>query len=140
MNAVMLIGRILIALMLVTGGLNHFRKLEAMTGYATFKKVPVAKASVAISGLLLLAGGISVILGIYADLGALVLAIVLIAMAIKMHDFWTQSDAQTKQAEMASFFKNISMAGGALFIFAIAATANSDYGWALTGSLWQFAN
>ena len=140
MNAVMLIGRILIALTLVTGGLNHFRKLEAMTGYATFKKVPAAKASVAVSGLLLLTGGFSVILGIYADLGALVLAIVLIAMAIKMHDFWTQSEAQTKQAEMASFFKNISMAGGALFIFAIAATANSDYGWALTDSLWQFAN
>ena len=139
MNAVMLIGRILFALTTVSFGLNHFRKLEAMTGYATFKKIPSAKASVAVSGLLLLAGGISVILGIYADLGALVLAIVIFVIAFKMHDFWIQSDAQTKQAEMASFFKNISMAGGALFIFAIAATANSDYGWALTDSLWQFA-
>ena len=139
MNAVMLIGRILFALTTVSFGLNHFRKLEAMIGYATFKKVPAAKASVALSGLLLVAGGVSVILGVYADLGALVLAIVLLVIAFKMHDFWTQSDAQTKQAEMASFFKNISMVGGALFIFAIAATANSDYGWALTDSLWQFA-
>ena len=59
----------------------------------------------AVSGLLLLAGGISVILGIYADLGALVLAIVIFVIAFKMHDFWTQSDTQTKQAEMASFLK-----------------------------------
>jgi hypothetical protein len=40
---------------------------------------------------------------------------------------------------MIGFFKNISMAGGALIMFAIAATEGSDYGWALTESLWQFA-
>jgi hypothetical protein len=31
------------------------------------------------------------------------------------------------------------MAGGALIIFAIAATEGSDYGWTLTNSLWQLA-
>jgi uncharacterized membrane protein YphA (DoxX/SURF4 family) len=54
-----------------------------------------------------------------------------------MHDFWTQTDAQAKQTEMISFFKNISMAGGALIIFAIAATEGSDYGWTLKDSFWQ---
>jgi uncharacterized membrane protein YphA (DoxX/SURF4 family) len=91
------------------------------------------------SGLLLLASGLSIILGVYADLGALVVAILLIVMALKMHDFWAQSDAQAKQTEMVGFFKNISMAGGALIMFAVAATENSDYGWTLTDSLWQFA-
>jgi hypothetical protein len=31
------------------------------------------------------------------------------------------------------------MAGGALIMFAIAATKDSDYGWTLTDSLWQLA-
>jgi uncharacterized membrane protein YphA (DoxX/SURF4 family) len=56
-----------------------------------------------------------------------------------MHDFWAQTDAQAKQTETINFFKNISMAGGALILFAVAATEGSDYGWALTESLWQFA-
>jgi len=139
MNTVLLIGRILFALMFVSGGINHFTKAEAMTGYATFKKVPAPKVANLVSGLLLVASGLSIILGIYADLGALVVAILLIAMALKMHDFWAQADAQAKQTETINFFKNISMAGGALILFAVAATEGSDYGWALTESLWQFA-
>jgi putative oxidoreductase len=139
MNAVLLIGRILFAIMFVTGGLNHLTKAEAMAGYASFKKVPAAKLSVLVSGLLLTAGGLSVILGVYADLGSLVIAVLLVLMALKMHDFWTQTDAQAKQTEMIGFFKNISMAGGALIMFAFAATEGYDYGWTLTDSLWQFA-
>ena len=139
MNSILLIGRVLFALVLVSSGLSHLAKVEAMAGYAKFKKVPMAKLSVLVSGVLLAVGGLSIMLGVYADLGALVIATLLIVMALKMHDFWTQSDAQAKQTEMISFFKNISMAGGALIIFAIAATEGSDYGWTLTDSLWQLA-
>jgi uncharacterized membrane protein YphA (DoxX/SURF4 family) len=51
-------------------------------------------------------------------------------MAVKMHDFW-KADAAAKQSEMIGFMKNISMAGGALFIFAIAAQEGSNIGWTL---------
>ena len=139
MNTVLLIGRILFAIMFVSGGLNHLTKAEAMAGYAGFKKVPAPKLANLVSGVLLIAGGLSVILGVYADLGALVLAVLLVLMALKMHDFWAQTDAQAKQNETINFFKNISMAGGALIMFAIAATEGSDYGWTLTDSLWQLA-
>ena len=139
MNTVLLIGRILFALVFVSSGLSHLAKVEEMAGYAKFKKVPAAKLSVLVSGALLALGGLSIVLGVYADLGALVIAILLIVMALKMHNFWTQTDAQAKQTETISFFKNISMAGGALIIFAIAATKGSDYGWTLTDSLWQLA-
>jgi uncharacterized membrane protein YphA (DoxX/SURF4 family) len=126
----MLIGRVLFALMVVMSGLNHLTKAEAMTGYASFKKVPAAKLSVFLSGVLLLAGGLSVALGVYADLGALVLAVLLVLIALKMHDFWAQSDAQAKQTETIAFWKNVSMAGGGLFIFASAANGQ-EIGWTL---------
>ena len=138
MDVVMLIARVLFALMFVSGGLNHLTKAEAMTGYATFKKVPAPKLSVQLSGLLLALGGLSIILGVYADLGAIVIAALLVIMAVKMHDFWTADEA-SKQMEMISFLKNISMAGGALFIFAIAAQTGSSYGPALTESLFSIA-
>jgi uncharacterized membrane protein YphA (DoxX/SURF4 family) len=82
---------------------------------------------VLLSGLLLLLGGLSVVLGVYADLGALLLAVLLLAMALKMHDFWTQSDPQAKQTETIAFFKNVSMAGAALFLFALVANGG-DFG------------
>lgn len=134
MEVVMLIGRILFAFMVVSGGLNHLTKAEAMAGYAAYKKVPSPKLANFVSGVLLLAGGISIILGVYADLGAVVIAALLVLMALKMHDFWAQTDAQAKQMETIAFWKNISMAGGALFIFAVAANGQ-EIGWTLTESL-----
>ena len=134
MNAVMLVGRILFAFMFVMSGFNHLAKAEAMAGYAAYKKVPAPKLANLLSGVLMVLGGLSIILGVYADLGAVVLAVLLVAMAVKMHDFWN-ADAASKQIEMIGFLKNISMAGGALFIFAINASENADYALQLVGGL-----
>ena len=46
MDAVLVIGRILFAFIFITSGISHFAKLEAMTGYAKYKKLPAAKLSV----------------------------------------------------------------------------------------------
>ena len=138
MNAVMLVGRILFAFMFVASGLNHLTKAEAMAGYAAYKKVPAPKLANLLSGVLMVLGGLSIILGVYADLGALVLAILLVSMAVKMHDFWN-AQGEAKQPEMIGFMKNISMAGGALFLFAYAATEDSNIGPALGKSLWALA-
>jgi hypothetical protein len=40
---------------------------------------------------------------------------------------------------MISFLKNISMAGGGLFMYAVMATADSKYGPAITDSLFSAA-
>jgi uncharacterized membrane protein YphA (DoxX/SURF4 family) len=138
MNAVMLVGRILFAFMFVMSGFNHLAKAEAMAGYAAYKKVPAPKLANLLSGVIMLLGGLSIILGVYADLGALLLAILLVAMAVKMHDFWN-AQGEAKQPEMIGFMKNISMAGGALFLFAYAATEDSNIGPALGKSLWALA-
>lgn len=132
MAAVLVIARILFAFMFIMSGINHLvpKNVAAMTGYAQFKKVPMAKLSVQLSGVLLALSGLSIILGIYADLGALVVAVLLVLMAVMMHNFWA-ADAASKQTEMISFMKNISMAGGALFIFAITAQEGSNIGWTL---------
>lgn len=137
METVMFIGRILFAVMFVLSGINHFTKAEAMTGYAQFKGVPQPKLANLASGALMVAGGLSVILGIVADLGALVLSILLVVMAVLMHDFWKQTDPQAKQTEMIGFLKNISMAGGGLFMFAFMSLDGASYGPAITDSLFS---
>jgi len=119
MNAVLVIGRILFAFIFITSGIAHFAKLEMMTGYAKYKKLPAAKLGVIVSGLFFLLGGVYVALGFWVDLGALLLAITLVLAAVIFHNFWAEADATAKQNEMIAFNKNLSIAGGALIIFAL---------------------
>jgi uncharacterized membrane protein YphA (DoxX/SURF4 family) len=120
-------GRVLFALLFISSGINHFTKNEAMTGYAKFKKVPMAKAAVYLSGLMILLGGIYIVLGFYADLGALLIALFLIPTAFLMHAFWKETDPTAKQNETIGFFKDLSLAGAALIIFALL-RGGADFG------------
>ena len=119
MDIVLIVGRVLFSLLFISSGVAHLTKLQAMTGYAQYKKVPAAKLSVIVTGLMLIIGGLYVALGIYADLGALLLTIFLLLSAFKMHDFWKVTDAQAKQSEMTSFMKNLALAGASLIIFVL---------------------
>jgi putative oxidoreductase len=119
MNAVLVIGRILFAFIFITSGIAHFAKLEMMTGYAKYKKLPAAKLGVIVSGIFFLLGGVYVALGFWVDLGALLLAITLIVAAVIFHNFWAEADATAKQNEMIAFNKDLALAGAALIIFAL---------------------
>ena len=136
MNAVLVIARILFAGMFINSGIAHITKLGAMTGYAQYKKVPAAKLSVVVSGLMILVGGLYIAFGVYADLGALLIAIFLIPTAFMMHAFWKETDATAKQGETAQFFKNISLAGAALIIFVLVGSG-ADFGPSITSAFFS---
>ena len=137
MNTVLIIGRVLFALIFLASGANHLTKLEAMTGYAQYKKVPAAKLAVVVSGLMILVGGLYILFGVYADLGALLIAIFLIPTAFLMHAFWKETDATAKQNEQIAFMKDISMAGAALIIFVLVGSG-ADFGPSITGAFFNF--
>jgi uncharacterized membrane protein YphA (DoxX/SURF4 family) len=136
MDIVLIIGRVLFALLFISSGVSHLTKLEAMTGYAQYKKVPAAKFSVVLSGLMILIGGLYIAFGIYADLGALLIALFLIPTSFLMHAFWKETDATAKQNETVGFFKNLSLAGAALIIFALVSTG-TDFGPSITGAFFN---
>jgi uncharacterized membrane protein YphA (DoxX/SURF4 family) len=138
MDILLIIGRVLFALIFINSGLAHLTKLEAMTGYAQFKKVPAPKLAVIVTGLMIMIGGLYIALGVYADLGALLLAIFCLVSAFMMHNFWTISDAQAKQGEMVNFFKNFALAGAALLIFVwVGTTGGADFGPSITDSFFN---
>jgi uncharacterized membrane protein YphA (DoxX/SURF4 family) len=72
-----------------------------------------------LSGAVILIGGVLIVLGVYADLGALLIALFSIVSAFMMHNFWTIEDATAKQGETASFFKNLALGGAALMLFVL---------------------
>jgi uncharacterized membrane protein YphA (DoxX/SURF4 family) len=118
-----LVGRILFVLVFLTNGIAHFTNTEASAQYAAYKRVPAARAMVLLSGGVMLAGTVGVALGIWMDLAALALAVFVLVAAFAMHRYWEESDAQTLVVERAQFMKNVSIAGGALIIVAVAANA-----------------
>ena len=122
MNVVLFIGQVLFAALFITSGIGHFAKLEAMTGYAQYKKLPAAKLGVMASGLFFLVGGILIVIGTYIDLGALLIAITLVLAAVIFHNFWKETDATTKMNEQIAFNKDISLAGAALILVALVAS------------------
>ena len=127
MDVVTLIGRLLFAALFIGSGIGHFAKLEAMTGYAKYKKLPAAKFGVLISGLFFLLGGIYIAIGLWVDLGALLIAVTVILAGIIFHAFWKETDPTAKQNETISFFKNLSLAGAAMIIFALL-RSGADFG------------
>jgi len=58
-------------------------------------------------------------LGVWADLGALLLAGFVLVAAPVFRDYWAVPDPQMRSSEQAHFFKNVSLAGGALLAFVV---------------------
>lgn len=113
-SAVVVLGRLLFALIFVMAGANHFNKQTI--GYAGSQGVPLASIAVPLSGVLAIAGGLSILLGYRAKLGAWLIVLFLIPVTFLMHKFWGVADPMTAQIQMVMFMKNVSMLGGALLI------------------------
>ncbi|HLZ42255.1 MAG TPA: DoxX family protein [Candidatus Sulfotelmatobacter sp.] len=109
-----LVGRILFALIFLAAGPNHFAKQTI--AYAASQGVPLASIAVPISGVLAILGGLSILLGYRARIGAWLIALFLIGVTPMMHKFWAVSDPMMYQIQFIMFMKNLSMLGGALLI------------------------
>ncbi len=126
MDAVLVIGRILFGMLFVTSAIGgHFMATDAMVGYAEMRGMKPGRPLVLLSGLGLLAGGLGIILGIWIDLAALTLAVLMFVTAFGIHHFWTDS-GEARQMDMVQFQKDVSLGGAALWIFAAYAGADAS--------------
>jgi putative oxidoreductase len=114
MEIVLLIGRILFGGFFIMSGINHFQNLVMMSGYAQSKNVPYARLAVIVTGLMLVVGGASVLLGIVPIVGLIVLILFLLSTLITMHDFWNMKDPQQRAAEQVNFLKNVALIGASV--------------------------
>lgn len=115
-----LLSRVLFGGFFIMNGINHFRRAEAMTQYSTFKKVPAPKLAVLGSGALILLSGLSIVLGLYPNLGAWGIILFLAPTTLMMHNFWTETDPNQKMNSYINFTKNVALIGGALAYLFIA--------------------
>lgn len=72
---------------------------------------------------MLVAGGLSIALGVYPLVGAAAVALFLLVVTPVMHDFWTVEDPDRRQAELTNVLKNATLFGAALVLGALSGTA-----------------
>jgi uncharacterized membrane protein YphA (DoxX/SURF4 family) len=114
MDIAFLVGRIIFGGYWLMASFNHFKNLNAMSGYAKAKGTPFPRLAVAGTGVILLVGGLSMLLGVYPMIGIILLIIFLVGVSFQMHNFWKVDDAQMKQVDMINFTKNMALIGALL--------------------------
>jgi putative oxidoreductase len=114
MRALVPLARLLFAAIFLMSVPGHF---QAQTiAYAAQQGVPLATILVPLSGILALAGGLSILLGWRARAGAWLIAAFLVPVTLAMHAFWAMPDPMMRMMHEAMFMKNLGLLGGALLV------------------------
>ena len=114
MDIAFLVGRIIFGGYWLMASFNHYKNLNPLSGYAKAKGTPFPKLAVAGTGVILLAGGLSMLLGVYPVIGIILLIVFLVGVSFQMHNFWKVDDVQMKQVDMINFTKNMALVGALL--------------------------
>lgn len=107
----------IVTIFLLSAVANKIPKFNDVAGYMAAEGVPQPKILLAGAIVFLILGGLSVLLGYKARLGALLLLIFLAAATYYFHDFW-QAPAEKQQTEMIQFMKNLALMGTMVFLIA----------------------
>jgi putative oxidoreductase len=75
--------------------------------------------AVAASGIPLIIGGASLLLGVKPKFGAAAIFGFLAGVSPIMHDFWRNEDPDERQSNMINFMKNATLAGAALALMGV---------------------
>jgi uncharacterized membrane protein YphA (DoxX/SURF4 family) len=132
-GVLLLIGRILFVAMFVNSARGHIVNHAMYTGIARSKNLPLSYVAGRPAGVFLALGCLSLVLGIWIDIGTLMLMAFLIPTTILFHPFWTFSDPAERRTQLGSFSRNVSLFGGSLILFAFAVSL-SPLPYTITGA------
>lgn len=137
MDGVLLAGRILFSAIFLMSAFAHFAQRQGMATYAEQMGAPWPELTVPATGALIGVGAVLLMLGIWADLAALLLAGFLVPTSFIMHRFWGLADAQMAQNQQIHFMKNMAMTGAALVLFAFFQQFGTEVDLTLTDPLFK---
>lgn len=134
-SAILLVGRVLFVALFVLSArghiVNHARYVTTARG-----RLPVPYVAGWPAGVWLLLAVLSMVLGVWPDVGALMMAAFLIPTTFLFHAFWTFSDATQRRTQQSNFYRNISLLGATLALFALFSVVGAGQ-FAITGPLFN---
>ena len=116
------VGRIALGTIFLISGTGKITGWHGTVAFAASKGVP--EILLVIATVLEVVGGIGVVLGFKTGWAAAALVVFLVPVTLVFHNFWAVAPSE-QHAQLVSFLKNLSIAGGALIVFAKGAGAFS---------------
>ena len=117
-DALLAVGRVLIAIMFVLSGFEKVVDLSAAAAAIGSKNLPFPQVLAVLTVIVELGGGLLIIAGWQTRIVALVLAIFTALAAYFFHDFWHYPPGPQHTNNMIHFMKNLSVIGGFLMLCA----------------------
>ena len=117
--ALMMLGRLIFGGYWVYAGLNHWMHYGVTAAYAASRGVPAPEFAVIGTGAMLVAGGLGILTGLAPRIGALLIAIFLLAVTPIMHAFWNDITPAERVADLTNFTKNVALLGATCFVAAL---------------------
>ena len=114
-NAVILIGRVLLALMFIRYGYSKIGAFAGTAGAIASKGIPLPGVAAVVAIFIELGLGLCVLAGYRARAAAAVMGLYLAFITPLFHNFWALPAAQ-QMAQEQSFYKNLSAVGGLLIL------------------------
>jgi putative oxidoreductase len=115
---ILLLGRLCIGSLYLMSGINHWRDLTLLTHFMTGLPGSV-DAWAMLTATIEVAGGLALVLGFRTREFALLLVLFNLSAAVIGHPYWSiTNDATARWAQFIHFWKDIGLAGGALFVLA----------------------
>jgi uncharacterized membrane protein YphA (DoxX/SURF4 family) len=116
MDALFLIGRICFCFIFFVSGFAHVTDKGQMAGYVESHGLKPGRLLVLASGIAILVGAFFVVLGIWMDLGAILLGLFTLATAVFIHNYWTEKDPMARYTERVQFNKDLALTGAAAIL------------------------
>ena len=114
----MLLGRILISGVFLWGAYERITNWKGTMARMKAKGVPQLEVVLPVATGLRILGALLVLFGWHAHIGALLLLIVAIPSALKLHQFWA-AEGRDYEIERALFMKEVAIIGGLLLLLAL---------------------
>lgn len=118
--ALVVVGRVLLALMFILAGIDKLANIAATAGYIADAGLPAPSVLAVVVGLLELLGGLAVAVGLQARWAGLALGLFTLLASVLFHRFWA-APADQAFVQQLMFMKNLSVAGGLFIVAALGA-------------------
>ncbi len=125
-RTLLLVGRALLGLYFIIPGITKITGFAAMSAYMESHGVPLIPVLLAVTIVLQIGGGSSLLLGYRAQPMAFLLAGLTLAISLNMHDFWNFDDGLERAHETQNFIKNLAIMAGLMFVAGSRATRSES--------------
>jgi len=124
LELVTILGRAAMAFVFILVGMQKLSRFDKTAAFIGSRGMPFTKAQLAVAIAVEVLGGLSLLFGYHARVGALVLALYLVPVTLLFHAFWwaPQGEGETQKI---MFTKNLAMFGGLLMVAVRGAGAGS---------------